>query len=150
MPEADVIPLRDTKREIDEIRAALSGSLPGGSYTDMTPGEVDAKIAASEARTGEKFAALRGDFRADFESMRGEIKAVAASTSGLKTTVIGTGIAVVAIVIAVLAYGGDRFGAGADISGIIERAAIRAAEEVLPRQNLGVIDAEPITQPSGQ
>ncbi len=100
----------------------------------MTPEEIDAKIAASEARTGERFAELRGDFNTRFEEIRGDIRELRASMP-TKGTVILTGITSVlalgALMVGLLAYGGDRFGAGADISGIIERAATRAAERAL-------------------
>ena len=119
----------------EKLNAAIFQGRPGEpTSTDMSEGLMDAKVAAAEARTDAKFEALRGD-----------LKAIAASTSGIKTTVVGTGIAVVAIVIAVLAYGGDRFGAGMDISGIIDAAAKRAVQQALPSQPLGTIDATPAT-----
>jgi hypothetical protein len=138
-------------------RAASAGPLRGTGDSDisngMTPGEIDAKIAASEARTGERFAELRGDFARSFEELRGDMKEIRASLmplAGLKATVVVTGVtsvlAMAAIVIGLLAYGGDRFGAGTDISGIIDRAATRAVMQALPQQNLGVLNSEPSRQ----
>lgn len=74
-------------------------------------------------RTG--FAEMRGEVREGFARTNERLDAVERSTGGIKTTVIttviGTGIAVVAIVIAVLTYGQTWFGIG-----ISEREVIRA------------------------
>lgn len=98
--------------------------------------EIEAQIAASEARGSTRLAEALGEMRTGFAEMRGEVRegfartnerldAVERSTGGIKTTVIttviGTGIAVVAIVIAVLTYGQTWFGIG-----ISEREVIRA------------------------
>jgi hypothetical protein len=148
-------------RAAREIAAEGTRGLPPESSVvisaGMTPGEIDAKIAASEARTGERFAQLRGDFFREFEALRGDLKEVRASLvplAGLKSTVVVTGVtsvlAMAAIVIGILAYGGDRFGAGADIGGIIDKAATRAVEQALPRQSLGVVDSKPTAVEPGQ
>ncbi len=90
---------------------------------------MDAKIAASEARTDAKFEAIRGDLRV-----------IAASTQGLKGTVVLTGItsvlAVAALLLGVLAYGGDRFNSGLETGAAVERAADQAAARVILRQQL--------------
>lgn len=94
---------------------------------------VDAKIAASEARTDAKFAELRGDMRTGFADIRtdfagilGEIKEMRAdiggrldhvekATSGLRANIWFAAIAAVGLVAAMLAWGGDQFGRGLDI-----------------------------------
>lgn len=58
------------------------------TYDSMTPAEIDAKIAASEARTAEKFAELRGDFNARFAEIVGGIAALRADLSGQIQTLI--------------------------------------------------------------
>lgn len=127
----------------------------------MTAGEIDARVAAAEARTDTKFAqvlarieTLGAELRGDTKAVNSKLDGVVAYTAGTKSTIlataIGSVIAITALILGVLAYGGDRFGAGADISGIIDEAATRAVEQALPRQNLGVIGAHPSTPPSRQ
>ncbi|WP_181181354.1 hypothetical protein, partial [Mesorhizobium sp. B1-1-5] len=79
---------------------------------------IDAKIAAAEARTDTKFAEVMG-----------ELRAIDKSTSGLKTTVVGTGIAALAIVIAILAWGSQVFSVGMDAQSI----ASIAVDAVAPK-----------------
>ena len=80
-----------------------------GSGTSGGMDTVDAKIAAAEARTDTKFAELRGDLK-DFAT---------------KTTVwqaVGTIIvSVLGVLLAVLAFGGDRFDGGLSVGGIISQ-----------------------------
>lgn len=57
---------------------------------------VDAKIAAAEARTDTKFAELRADLK-DFAT---------------KSTVWQAAATIIAVVLAAIAFGGDRFDAG--------------------------------------
>lgn len=114
---------------------------------DMSAIEIDAKIATSRAESDTKFAQLRGDFHAEFATLRGEIKATNAKldtvisyTSGTKATIVVTGIAsafaMAGLILAALAFAGDRFGAGMDVSAIadaaVERAAFRSFEDFKP------------------
>jgi len=103
--------------------------------------EAELRISVSEARTDTKFAeflgrteagfqTLRGEMQTGFASLRGEIQAlnvrvdaIEKSTAGLRTTIIGTGIATVAVLIAVLAYGQTWFGIGVSAREVI-RATI--------------------------
>lgn len=75
----------------------------------------DAKIAAAEARTDTKFAEMIGRFDTQFAELRGDIKGLAAtisavqtSTSGLKSTIVATGIgnvlSLAALLVGMLAY----------------------------------------------
>lgn len=68
----------------------------GGGGTSDGMDAVDAKIAASEARTDTKFAELRGDLK-DFAK---------------KSTVWQAAATIIAVVLAAIAFGGDRFDAG--------------------------------------
>jgi RNA 3'-terminal phosphate cyclase len=92
---------------------------------------VDAKIAAAEARTDTKFAELLGEMRL----MNQRLDHVEKSTSGMRSTVIGTGIGVVAVAIAVMAYGAQWFGVGMDAQQVSERAAASALSKVEPKMN---------------
>lgn len=105
----------------------LSSGGGGGTFDVM--GLVDAKIAASEARSDTKFAELLGELRL----MNQRLDHVERSTSGMRSTVIGTGIGVVAVVIAVMAYGAQWFGVGMDAQQVSERAAQSALEKVQPQ-----------------
>ena len=90
----------------------------------MSMSEVDAKIAAAEARTDTKFAEVVG-----------ELRLIEGATRGLKGTVIATGIAAVAVVIAVLGWGGQMFMSGMDTRIAADRAAQTAAEAVEQRMS---------------
>jgi hypothetical protein len=98
----------------------LQSAGSGSTLHDMS--EVDAKIAAAEARTDTKFA-----------EMMGELKLISYTTRGLKTTIITTGIATViglgALTIGVMAYGGQMFGLGLDTDEIVQRAAEAAGKQ---------------------
>ena len=120
----------------------------------VTPRELEAEIAASEARTDAKFAELRMDMNHIADDLRIEMAKIAVRLSafeGLKSTVIVTGIssalAVGVLALAVVAFGNDRFGSGMDASAVADRAAQRAVELALPRQSLGTINEAPIEIP---
>ena len=110
----NVVPLLN---EVERRLAGIAEHLPpehglkhsGGSGTSDGMDTVDAKIAAAEARTDTKFAELRGDLK-DFAT---------------KTTVwqaVGTIIvSVLGVLLAVLAFGGDRFDGGLSVGGIISQ-----------------------------
>jgi hypothetical protein len=115
----------------------------------MTREEIDAKLSAVEARTETRFvelnakidrladnfaSAITGDrgVLAEMKELRSDNKATRWAVVG---TVIGTGIAVIAALIGILAFAGDQFGAGrelgvslAELSEKIDRVA-RSAEE---------------------
>lgn len=86
--------LRDEAAMLDAENRALKSGSSGGTFGGMD--NVDAKIAAAEARVDTKFAELRGDL----------------SNFATKGTVWGAVGTAVAIGLAVAAFGGDRFDAG--------------------------------------
>lgn len=122
----DNISLDLLRHQLEQTRAKsdhLSTGGGGGTYGGMDT--VDAKIAASEARTDTKFAELRGD-----------LKAIQHSTSGVRATVIGTGLAAVALVVGIFAWGSQMFGTGMDAQTIADRSAQQvqvATEERMAR-----------------
>src|SRR5690606_31435671 len=90
-----------------------------GTYFDMTV--VDAKIAASEARTDTKFAQVLA-----------RLDNIEKSTHGIKTTTILTGIAAVGVTVAVIAFGASQFGNGVMVTSAAVQdaaAAKRISEE---------------------
>lgn len=73
-----------------------------------------------------------------------DLKAEVISTKGNaagKVTVISTGIAIVAIILGVLAFGGDRFSQGMEVAAVAE--AVRAQPEAQPWDNDPVVQLAP-------
>jgi hypothetical protein len=94
--------LRNQKTALETENKTLKKGGPGGTSGGMDV--VDSKIAAAEARTDTKFAELRGDL-AKF------------ATKGTVWTAVGTlGGTILAVMLAVAAFGGDRFDAGMSAS----------------------------------
>lgn len=96
--------------------------------------EIDAKIAAAEARTDTKFAELMGelkllrsDLSGDFKAIEARIAHVETSTSGIKSTVVTTGIvtavAVLGLVVAIFGWGSQMFGVGMTADSVAKQAA---------------------------
>lgn len=90
--------------------ASLQNGEGGGTFDDMEM--MDAKIAAAEARTDTKFTEVLG-----------ELKRIETATSGTKTTVIATGIAAVALVVAIFGWGSQMFGTGLNAQSVAIQAA---------------------------
>ncbi|MBV9783381.1 MAG: hypothetical protein JO264_06140 [Acidisphaera sp.] len=101
---------------------------------ELSDARGDAKLAAAIGRSDTKFAELIGRMDAGFASLRGELQAklstiearldgVEKATAGIKTTIIvtvlPTGLAVIAAVIGILAYGQAWFGIGVSTRDII-------------------------------
>ena len=91
--------------------------------SDQTPKETELRIELAEARIDEKLAAMLGEMRTGFARLNARLDGVERATSGIKATVIGTGIAAVVLVIAVLAYGQTWFGIGVSTRDVV-RAAV--------------------------
>lgn len=118
----------DDKVSLEFLRRQLQGlkDLPerglkggGGGGTSQGMDVVDAKIAAAEARTDTKFAEVVG-----------ELRLIERSTSGLKATIIVTGISVVALVAAILGWGTSMFGTGMDAQTVADRAALSVEQRL--------------------
>lgn len=98
-------------------------------------GEIDAKIAAAEARTDTKFAEMMGELRVISQRM-GHIETDLGSTksaiSSLRSTVIVTSVtsvlAIAALFYTALQYGNSMFSAGLDSQSIADAAA-RSVEQ---------------------
>ena len=110
----------------------------GASVMTKTPDQEYAELRAqlAEARAETKLSEVLKRVDVGFAEMRGTMTALDArltnierSTSGLKSTVIGTAVAVVAVVIGVLAYGQTWFGIG-----VSTRDTIRATVTELNSQ----------------
>ncbi|NKE77834.1 hypothetical protein [Ochrobactrum sp. MC-1LL] len=137
----------ESERQKDTERLQSSTT----SATSMFMSEVDAKIAAAEARTDTKFAQMMGELttmRAEingkFETLSTRLDHVEGATKGMRSTVIGTGIGVVAVIIAVMAYGAQWFGLGVDTQSISDQAAKNVLIQAQPRldnleKQIGVI-----------
>ena len=95
----------------------------GGGGTSGGMDIVDAKIAAAEARTDTKFAQVLG-----------RLDGIEKSTSGIRATVIVTGISAVALVVAIFGWGSAMFGSGMDVQTAADRAA-SAVESRYAEQN---------------
>jgi hypothetical protein len=96
---------------------------------DMSAPEIDAKIAAAEARTDTKFAQVQGTL----SMIARDLARLSEDNRATRTTVRNTGWALAGLIIAVAAMGitvfgimGDRFIAGMSASEIADRAAERA------------------------
>lgn len=124
------VSLEFLRRQLDlqrsETTAVLSTGLLPPNSSSMS--EIDAKIAAAEARTDTKFA-----------EMMGELRVIESSTRGTKATVIGTGIAAVALVVAIFTWGSQMFGVGMDAQSVADQAARSVEQRTAPQlQNLNV------------
>lgn len=113
---ADNVAQLDAYRKLKELGA---GGLPerelplfggGGGGTSGGMDAVDAKVAAAEARTDTKFAELRRDL--DQFATKGTVWKGVASTIAAVVTAVG-------VLLAVLAFGGDRFDAGVVAGGAL-------------------------------
>lgn len=82
----------------------------------------DAKIAAAEARTDAKFAELRGDFSREFTEIKTTLTHMPSTLTiwGASFTVA---VSVIGILLAVIAFGGDRFDAGLGMADVRQAQA---------------------------
>lgn len=105
----DQLALVRTLRQQNDALGAENRTLkhggPGGTSGGMDV--VDSKIAAAEARTDTKFAELRGDL-AKFATK----ETVWAAAGALGGTIL-------AVMLALAAFGGDRFDAGMSATGVL-------------------------------
>lgn len=127
----------------NSLKNAAIGKKSGGPedhdhMSTVSREEIDAKIAASEARGDAKFAVLLGEVKAmraemsgDFKAMSAHLEGIERSTSGIKSTVIVTGLTIAALVVAVIYGSWAVFGIGMDGRGTLESVV----EKVLQRQS---------------
>jgi hypothetical protein len=117
----------------------------------------DQKFAQLRSDSDQKFAQLRSDSDLRFAQVLGGIETMKAElggkldtlgarvdglhhrlslvegyAAGMKFWVIGTGVAVLGLTVAIPAFGNDRLSLGAELSTIAEEAARRAVESMLP------------------
>jgi hypothetical protein len=98
--------------------------------SEQTREEVDAKIAASEARADTKFAQLFGKIDTSNAELKGELGKIAVriagverSTGGLHTTIIVTAVAVVGVLVAILTFGQQWLGIGLTTRDLVHAVA---------------------------
>jgi hypothetical protein len=98
----------------------------------------DTKLAEAISRSDVKHTELIGRMEAGFADVKGHISAANArldgierSTVGLRTAIFGTGVAAVAVVIAILAYGQAWFGIGVSTRDIV-RATVTELLQAKP------------------
>lgn len=82
---------------------------------------IDAKVAAAEARVDTKFEQLRGDLK-DFAT---------------KATVWQAAATIIAVVLAAIAFGGDRFDAG---MGLADKQAVQIERDAKQDQDVAGIN----------
>lgn len=95
------------RSDLSEIKASLNAV--AGSLDGLKQDIRDTKLAAQEAR---------------LEAI--STKAHSAGKTTVITTVLGTGAAILGVLLAALAFGGDRFDGGLSAAGVAEAAASRA------------------------
>jgi DNA anti-recombination protein RmuC len=108
-----------------------------------TMSEVDAKIAAAEARTDSKFAQVMGEFRLlnqrfdHFEQRLGKVEQRLDHHelvfSSLRLNIWLASATTVGLVIAILSWGTSMFGVGLDAQTIAEQAGKNAVLQVQPK-----------------
>lgn len=121
------------ERKTDQEQSALKFGGGGGTFDSMDL--VDAKIAASEARTDAKFSemigqlsTMRAELGGKLDTMNARSEHVEKSTAGIKTTVIVTAIAALGLTVAIMAFGSQWFGLGMDAQQISQRSAQTAID----------------------
>jgi hypothetical protein len=123
---------RESEAPHDHMEPTMSDTPPRS--------EISAYLEAVEARTDAKIAGILGEVRVGFATLNGtigkleeKVDGVKDSTSGLKTTVIVTGIAAVALVVTVLAYGQTWFGIGVTTRDVVKSAVTEYIQQ-LPKK----------------
>ena len=113
-PERFAILSADQKLEADREVNATYGGDNGGNGMDIN--YIDAKVDAVRAQNDARFAEIL--------SKLNHIP----QTSTLITTVVGTGVSILALFIAVFAFGGDRFDGGVQLTSASVQQAIEAQQ----------------------
>ena len=103
--------------------------------------EITAQLAAVEARGDTKLERVLGEMRTGFATIDGKFAALNTrldglnrSTSGTKTTVILTGIAIAGVIVAILAYGQAWFGLGMSTRDTVKSAISEYIQQSTPQK----------------
>lgn len=108
---------------------------------DPTQQIVDAKIAAAEARTATKISDVAGEVRTLGATLSGKMDALGEKISadhefnrGNRWVMVGLAIAIIAVIIAMVAYGGAMFANGMSVRDIVRSTVdeMRAAKLPTP------------------
>lgn len=98
--------------------------------------EIAAQLQTIEVRTDPKLVVLTGEIRVGFAGIKGEVKtlrskldAVERSASGIKATVVITGIAAVGVLIAVLTYGQSWVGIGVTTRDVVKATVTEVLQQ---------------------
>ena len=115
--------------------------------------EIDAKLAATEAHAETRFAQLIGEMRTGFAELRGELRAnntlLMDEKAGRRVTnslVVGSAIAIAALVVAIFALGAAWFNNGV----IVRDAAHNAATEAVEQYRLNAPASPPTAHPQAK
>jgi hypothetical protein len=125
------------KPSLTDFRTADAAQNTGDRMSDQpTRDEITAHLAAVEARTDAKIAQAIGEVRTGFATLDGRFVTISSrldglerTASGAKTTTIVTGIAVVGVLVAILAYGQTWFGIGVASRDTIKAAVVEAIQQ---------------------
>lgn len=108
---------------------------------------VDAKIAAAEARTDAKFVEMKGQLALVLEAVKesrhdmGEVQSeLRSARSTYVVTAIASVIAIGGLVVGLLAYGGDQFGRGAEVSQVVDSQIDRKLDSLYELVNKALIE----------
>jgi hypothetical protein len=82
---------------------------------DGTFARIDGQFQTMNARSDGQFLALAAKIDGQFNTLNERLSGIEKATSGTKMTIIGTAIGVIALVVAVMAYGQSWFGSGLSV-----------------------------------
>ena len=121
-----------------DLILALASKKSNAHNKDMADELTELRTQLAEAKTDKKFSDMLGEVRTGFAEIQGEIgklnsriEHIEKTTAGIKTTVVGTGVALAALIIGVLTYGQTWFGIGVSTRDII-RATVTELNQQHP------------------
>lgn len=143
---SQIVDLNDVRRARDKEGSQLVGGQRAALSEEIAMSEppsreeIEAKIAAVEARTDTKFERLIGGIEKNTSALMAEIgkhslhinarlDAVEKSTGGVKATIIVTAVAVLALLVGILGYGQQWFGIGVTTRDIIRATVAEMGEK---------------------
>lgn len=136
MVERRIVSTEEWAEELFEKTRLKSSD--GGSTSDG----MDQRVTRLEThmeyvrRDLEDIRAGQASLLAAVQDLKSDLTSIRSSAAG-KVTVISTGIAIVAIILAVIAFGGDRFSQGMEVAAAADAA--RSAPEAPPWANDEII-----------